>query len=176
MGFFTTIFRGADRCRKSLRNSYVKHAKLANQNKMNSPHEIGLYGALASWYTSIGLPAEKVMIWPEIAPFLAMEKYIAIEALAEYAVFQECSVDAHQVWLSTHINSALCTTSDKPLLKLAELGILNNVIWSKWLYPITISNIILDECLVTKKSLISKWIDTNNTCDELMFPYETTFS
>jgi hypothetical protein len=169
MGFFNKIFGGADGCRESMRDAYIKHTNLANQNKMDSPHEMGLYGALTGRYKSIGLPAEEVMIWPELAPFIAMEKYIAIEALAEYVVFQENSLDAHQFWLSTHINNALCTTSDKSLLKLAELGILNNVTWSRWLYPNTTSNIILGKCAHTKKSISSKLINTNSTCDELTF-------
>ena len=80
---------GAEGCRKSMRGAYEHHAKAAREKHMDSPHLIGLYGALRSRYRARGLAMDEAVMWGELAPFLAMEPAMSIAALSEYVAFQE---------------------------------------------------------------------------------------
>lgn len=141
MGLFKKLFGGADGIRESMRNSYKKHTKLARQSGMDDPHAVGLYGALGSRYKVRGLPVVEVVMWAELSPFLAMKESDAIDAIAEYAVYQEGSSDVRKEWLRTLINNALCAPSDSSLTGTAGLGLVNRVAWCRLLEPSTISAI-----------------------------------
>ena len=141
MGLFTKLFGGADGCRETMRESYEKHAKLARQSGMDSPHAFGLYGALGSRYQARRLPVVEVVMWAELSPFLAMKEAEGIEAIAEYAVFQERPSDARQEWLRALINNALSAPSDSSLTTMAIGGLMNQVAWCSLLEPSTISAI-----------------------------------
>jgi len=53
-----------------------------------------------------------VLIWPILAPFLLMDEAEAVEALAEYAVFEEKPDLARAAWLREQINRALFKLPD----------------------------------------------------------------
>ena len=66
MGLWNKLFGGADGCREAMRKSYEKHVRLARQGKSpstDSPHSVGLYGALGTRYIARGTPVVEVAIW-----------------------------------------------------------------------------------------------------------------
>lgn len=69
-------------------------------------HQMGLYGALGSRYVVRGAQVVEVVIWADLTPFMAMNEPEAVEALAEYAVYQENPAGAKS-WLRKVINDAL---------------------------------------------------------------------
>lgn len=138
MGLWSILFGGADGCRETMRRSYEKHVRLARQGKSpstGSPHSLGLYAALGTRYIARGTPVVEVAIWGELAPFLNMKETEAVEALAEYVVFQEYPREARVAWLKARINAALRAPSDK--LVLATAGFINQVSWCALLEPDT---------------------------------------
>jgi hypothetical protein len=139
MGLFNKIFGGADGCRECMRESYEKHVRLAKTNSPDSPHAFGLYGALASRYMVRGWQVVEPIIWADLSPFLAMDKSEAVEALAEYAVFQERPEDARQGWLKRVINDAILSPTDNTYVAMTAMGLMNKVAWCGLLEPNTIS-------------------------------------
>lgn len=142
MGFWKKLFGGADGCREAMRESYDKHVRLAAQGRIpteDSPHVIGLYGTLGSRYRARGTPVVEVVLWGELAPFLAMGEADAVEALAEYVVFQESPKDARIEWLKDMINSALKAPKDKSLTAMAAAGLINQVAWCSLLEADTLN-------------------------------------
>ena len=140
MGLWNKLFGGADGCREAMRESYAKHVQMARQGKIamgdtDSPHVIGLYGALGSRYRVRGLPVIETLIWGELAPFLAMKEQQAIEALAEYVLFQERPSDARVAWLKGQVNMALRSCNDGTWLGMAAFGLDNQVPWCSLLEP-----------------------------------------
>jgi len=77
----------------------------------------------------------EVALWGELAPFLMMKEKEAVEALAEYAVFQEYPKEARVVWLKRLINAALRSPGDTAAL--ATVGFINQVSWCALLEPDT---------------------------------------
>jgi len=140
MGLWKKLFGGAEGCREARRDSYEKHVRLARQGRIPTedlPHTVGLYGALASRYRVRGAPVVEVAIWGELAPFLEMKETEAVEALAEYVVFQERPQDARVTWLKGTINSALQSCSDESRKAMAGAGLINQVAWCALLEPST---------------------------------------
>ena len=138
MGFWTTLFGVPDACRETMRKSYEKHVRLAHEGKLpstNPPHNLGLYGALGTRYIARGTPVVEVALWGELAPFLIMKEEQAVEALAEYVVFQEHPKDARVVWLKMVINAALRSPGETA--DLATMGFINQVSWCALLDPDT---------------------------------------
>jgi hypothetical protein len=64
-----------------------------------------------------------------------MKEKEAIEALAEYVVFQEYPKDARVAWLKARINAALRSPGDT--VYLATAGLINRVSWCALLEPDT---------------------------------------
>jgi phage FluMu protein Com len=81
----------------------------------------------------MGKDTSEPVIWGELAPFLAMEPGHAVEALAEYIVYQERPGEARTDWLRAIINRALSEATPHDLLPLASFGAANSVLWSNWL-------------------------------------------
>jgi hypothetical protein len=129
---------GADGARWAMRMSYRKHVDLAKSGsiKCDDPHSAGLFGALGTRYKLLGrVPngaVSEVVLWGELAPFLAMPQEEAVEALAEYVVAQEKPRQARLAWLKSVVNRAAMGISDQHLL-LAEGGLRNNAFWSSLL-------------------------------------------
>lgn len=141
MGLLTKIFGGADGCREAMHESYAKHVQVARQGKagvanIDDAHYVGLYGALGSRYRVRGHAVSEAEIMAELAPFCAMgNEQQAIEALAEYVLYQEGRSEARIEWLSWCINSALQACKEEHWLGLAAMGLINRVKWCDLLNP-----------------------------------------
>ncbi len=130
IGLWNQLFGGADGCREAMRDSYAKHVRLAKNvhEVRESSHAMGLYGALGARYRARGINIG-VGIWHELAPFLALAEQEAVEALAEYVLFQERPKDARITWLKEIINSALKNVTNDSQRRLAAVGVLDQVAW-----------------------------------------------
>jgi len=84
---------GANGCRRSMRAAYQKHVEVAKrQTPTEDPHLAGLFGALASRYSTRGIAVPEPRVWVELAPFLAIrDRELAVRVLAEYVLAQESS-------------------------------------------------------------------------------------
>lgn len=140
MGLWTKLFGGTEGCREAMRESYEKHVREARREgiKGSSPHEVGLYGALGTRYIVRGTPVAEVILRGEIAPFLVMKEAEAVEALAEYVVFQERPKDARVAWLKKAINSSLRSCRETSRTAMAAAGLINQVAWCALLEPDTL--------------------------------------
>ena len=107
MGFFKKVFGGADGIRETIRDSYKKHRNAQGGSDAFSPHQKGLYGALASRYIAARTPRPEIEIWTELIPFLLMDEAEAVEALAEMVVYIEMTTDSRHAWLGERIRSAV---------------------------------------------------------------------
>jgi hypothetical protein len=99
----------------------------------DTPHNAGLYGALCTRYMVRGTPRPELLLWAELAPFLAMSEDTAAEALAEYAVYQERPADAKTEWLAEAINLALRNAApnlQESPAAMATMGLMNGATWS----------------------------------------------
>ncbi|MDM8008897.1 MAG: hypothetical protein QUV05_22385 [Phycisphaerae bacterium] len=139
MGILNKLFGGADGIRETIVESYVKHRELAESGMIPSsddPHRTGLYGALASRYKaratwgSAGVPSSETVIWADLAPFVAMPEPLAVQALAEYVVYQEMPDQAMTTTLTWRIELALMKMEDISLKQMAVMGLANKVAWS----------------------------------------------
>ena len=127
-----------------MRQSYQKHYDLARRGAAlttSDAHQAGLFGALGTRYKlrgvlrSPGFP--DVVLWPELAPFLLMSRQDAVEALAEYVLWQERPSTARTEWLARKINDALRTkpsNEDSPR-HFAWTAFINQVRWCELLDP-----------------------------------------
>lgn len=129
MGLFSKLFGTTDGRREAMRGSYEKHVRLAKEKNIDSPHIIGLYGALGTRYIARGMNVPEIVLWGELAPFLAMKNGEAIEALAEYIVYQEQPEDARKSWLRKVINKAILAPENSHASGMAYSGLANNVSW-----------------------------------------------
>ena len=117
MGWFKLLLNGnnAEGCREAMRMSYKKHLRLALRGiapSCDSPHHIGLYGALCTRHMTYGMhisPSMEPELWAELAPFLLMSETDAVESLAEYVVYKELPREAKVPWLRKIINDAFRT-------------------------------------------------------------------
>lgn len=136
-------FGGADSIRRAMRNSYAKHRTMAETGQApisEAPHHLGLFGALGTRYKARGLLPRQglpdVVLWPELSPFLLMPEAQAVEALAEYVVWQECRDEAKVEWLQQAINRALRQSPDDNLRSFREIAadaLLTGVAWRELL-------------------------------------------
>lgn len=111
MGFFKVLFNAgnAEGIREAMRISYKHHRKSVRGPMADgtSPHEIGLFGAMASRMKVNNMPFDEASVWLEVAPFMIIaDEEVAREAIAEYAVFVERTVDAKIEGLRAAINDA----------------------------------------------------------------------
>ena len=94
--------------------SYERHLRTAlrpGRAVVDSPHRIALYGALASRYRTRGISPLEPELWAELAPFVSMTPdALAVQALAEYVVYQELPDDARQEWLRRVVEQEIATT------------------------------------------------------------------
>jgi hypothetical protein len=157
MGILTKLLGGADGCREAMRESYERHLRLAKQGKvaaLGSPHSFGLYGALGSRYRFSLRRIVEVEMWSELVPFLLMSESEAVEALAEYVVYQEQPLHARVTWLKNLINSSLSANPNNPLITAAILALEKQVAWCSLLEPATID--LLESAVERHKGGISE--------------------
>jgi len=91
MSFLKRLFDNKERCRDFMKAAYKKARGDAHAASIPgaTPHEVGLYSALANFYRFRGMRVGEMELWPELLPFLLMPESDSIEALAEYAVFKQ---------------------------------------------------------------------------------------
>jgi hypothetical protein len=133
------LLGGAEGCRESMRGAYERRANAAREKHMESPHLVGLYGALGSRYQARGLVVDEAVMWSELAPFLAMEPAMSIAALAEYAAYQEQQPGVRREWLGSVINRALQARKASTMTETVVLGLANRVAWCELLEPATVA-------------------------------------
>lgn len=103
MGWWKLITNAgsAEGIREAMRMSFDKHVRQAEQGRIGGPPlHAGLYGALATRMMMRQLPSDEASLVPEIAPFMKLDQAEAREAIAEYAVLQECPQEARKLWLA----------------------------------------------------------------------------
>ena len=130
---------GAEGCRESMRDAYEHHAKAARAKHMDSPHLIGLYGALRSRYRARGLAMDEAVMWGELAPFLAMEPAMSIVALSEYVAFQEQHAGVRREWLGNTIRRAMQAPKVGTMTEVVRLAVVSRVAWCELLEPATVA-------------------------------------
>lgn len=126
MGFLKALLNAnnAEGIREAMRISYRKHRKQSERGALpaqGGPHQAGLFGAMASRMAVNNLPVTPTALWYELAPFmLIQDEEVAVEALAEYAVYVERTVDTKLAGLKETLNSWLRRTPDEhELLRMA---------------------------------------------------------
>ena len=78
-----------------------------------------------------------MVLWPELSPFPLMPQAQAVEALAEYVVWQECRDEARVEWLREAINGALRSEPEEDLMSFREIAadaLVNGVAWLELLH------------------------------------------
>lgn len=100
----------AEGIREAMRMAYRKHCKHATQYRSpegTNPHQAGLFGAMASRMAVNNLPVTEQSVWLEVLPFMLIEdEENSAEALAEYAVYVERTVDTKIEGLKETLNGA----------------------------------------------------------------------
>ena len=111
MGFLKLMFNvgNAEGIREAMRISYKKARKRASQGSLDSefnPHISDLLGAMASRMVVRRIAVDPAVLWHEIAPFgVISDEEVAVEALAEYAVYVELPGDPKLAGLREAVNS-----------------------------------------------------------------------
>jgi len=110
MGFLNLILNAnnAEGIREAMRLAYKKCRREAERGALPSdfgPHMAGLLGAMGSRLAANNLPVTPVALWHEVAPFAFIsDEQAAVEALAEYAVYAERTVDTKLAGLRETLN------------------------------------------------------------------------
>lgn len=152
MGWFHFLrnANNAEGAREAIRLSHAKHRRLAAAQPPSgtSPHKAGLYGALGTRYLTRGQRVPEVVLWAELTPFMLMPEDRAVEALAEYVIYQERSADANVPWLTAVINDALrrAAPSEESPRVMAPVAMINRVSWCALLEP-DVHGVIEEEVL-----------------------------
>ena len=98
----------AEGIREAMRMAYKRHRRQTERGSLPSdfgPHMAGLLGAMGSRMAVNNLPITPVVLWHEVAPFaLIGDEEVAVEALAEYAVYVERTVDTKLAGLRETLN------------------------------------------------------------------------
>lgn len=144
MGVWNKLFGGAEGAREAMRESYAKHVRLAREARIpapDSPHVVGLFGALATRYQARLQPKSEVELWPELAPFLAMPEALAVEMLAEYVIYQETPSKARFNDLRISISNVIEAGLNEDRTYMAAIGLINGVGWSAFLTPSAEANL-----------------------------------
>jgi len=101
----------AEGIREAMRLAYKKQRRKAESGALGSdfsPHVSALVGTMASRMAVNNLPVTPLALWHEVAPFaLIDDEEVAVEALAEYAVYVERTVDTKLAGLRETLNSWL---------------------------------------------------------------------
>ena len=118
MGFLKLLLNAnnAEGIREAMRASYRGYLRHARRGKIKSdfdPHTTAMLGALGSRMAVNAQAVTPGNLWQEVAPFLLIkDPEVAVEALAEYAVYVERTIDTKLVGLRETLNSWLRRTPD----------------------------------------------------------------
>jgi hypothetical protein len=141
MGFWHQLknINNAEGIRETMRMSYDKHLKLAQNGKIplngETPHRTALYGALGSRFRVSGVPVDNViaeaLIWADLMPFLYLDSDIGREALAEYVVYKEMPKDAKISWLTTLVQKGcqIAQNNHEEYNMLITIAKTNGAVW-----------------------------------------------
>lgn len=142
MGFLKLLFNAnnAEGIREAMRMAYRKHRRAAERGDLKSdfsPHVAALLGAMGSRMAVNNIPITPTGLWHEVAPFALIDDHeVAVEALAEYAVYVERTVDTKLEGLRETINLWLGRASpDDDLMKLVRNPVARNCRWWDLLQP-----------------------------------------
>lgn len=136
MGFFDFLknvnkAEGSRMLTRRTYNAYFDKAKRGEFHTNDSPHYMGLYGALGNWKNANRQSVNEMQMWVELAPFLVMNEEDSVEALAEYIVF----MDRHKYdeypridMLTSKLNNALKYSTGE-IRELAIVGVSNRFDW-----------------------------------------------
>jgi hypothetical protein len=113
MGLLKFLFNvgNAEGIRESMRLNYRQARKRANTGERPSdfaPHVTAMMETMATRMASNGIAVNPTILWHETAPFLLIkDEEVAVEALAEYAVYVERTVDTKLDGLRETLNQWL---------------------------------------------------------------------
>ena len=111
MGLFKMLFNisNAEGIREAMRIAYRKQKRLAESGKIDSefdPHTTAMLAAMASRMAVNKQLFSHIDLWYEVAPFLLIrDQEVSAEALAEYAVYVERTVDTKLAGLREALSS-----------------------------------------------------------------------
>ncbi len=120
MGFLKMVLNAnnAEGIREAMRLAYRRHRRNNPRHTDDPPHLVGLFGAMGTRMLANGLPAAELSVWLEVAPFAIIEdEEVSVEALAEYAVYVERTVDAKVEGLRAAINGAFRRGEGEPSMR-----------------------------------------------------------
>ncbi len=148
MGFLKMMLNAgnADGIRESMRMSYKRSRKQAERGDLPldfGPHVSGLLGAMGSRMAVNNIPVTPVVLWHEVAPFaLIRDEEVAVEALAEYAVYVERTVDTKLAGLRESLNLWIRSTpDDEELMKMVTNPVAESCRWWGLLEPDVIARL-----------------------------------
>ncbi|NOT00228.1 MAG: hypothetical protein HOP29_06330 [Phycisphaerales bacterium] len=126
----------AESIRDTMKKTYDNHRRKAESGELSAPdskpHELALYGALATRYQSGGMDPPEIIVWQELAPFLGLSDDEARDSLAEYVVFRERPIDAKVRVLSEKISQGI-TALDVTARTMAAMAVEQKVAWGRLL-------------------------------------------
>jgi len=130
MGFLKLILNAnnAEGIREAMRIAYRRQRSAAlKQGTMGvyDAHRAGLFGAMSSRMAVNNIPVHEPGVWQEVAPFLLIDDpEVAVEALAEYAVYVERPLDTKLPGLREVVNRAVASSSNanEALVMMAAAG------------------------------------------------------
>ena len=110
MGFLKAFLNlnNAEGIREAMRMAYKTQRRQAERGKIPAdfgPHIAGLLNAMGQRLTVNSIPVTPVVLWHEVAPFIVIgDEEVAVEALAEYCVYVERTVDTKVAGLRETLN------------------------------------------------------------------------
>lgn len=126
----------AESIRGTMKKTYDNHRRKAELGELSAPdskpHELALYGALATRYQSAGMDPPEIIVWQELAPFLGLSDDEARDSLAEYVVYRERPIDAKVRVLAEKIGQGI-TALDATARTMAAMAVQQKVAWGQLL-------------------------------------------
>ena len=136
MGFLKAFLNlnNAEGVREAMRMAYKTQRRQAERGKIPAdfgPHITGLLRAMGQRLTVNSIPVTPVVLWHEVAPFILIgDEEVAVEALAEYCVYVERTVDTKVAGLRETLNLWLRRSlPDSEHMKLITNPIATNCRW-----------------------------------------------
>jgi len=140
MGFFNNF--AANGCRKAMTAAYEKHRRSSRGETAQERHYDGLFGALASRIRTRCPSMPDMAVLESVVPFMAMtDDRIAVETLAEYALFQEAPTLANVSFLRNTVEETFAGTFrvNEAVITLLTIALNKNSppVWLRFLQPAT---------------------------------------
>jgi hypothetical protein len=124
----------AEGIREVMRMAYKTQRRQAERGKIPSdfgPHITALLYAMGQRLAVNNIPVTPTVLWHEVAPFtLIGDEEVAVEALAEYCVYVERTVDTKLAGLRETVNLWLRRSSpDNQMMNLVTNPLATNCMW-----------------------------------------------